>query len=349
MRQPTSRPLPVSFATILSVATLPLLTACSGTPKAASPAQSDPFANVNTVAHDRDVWTALLANNSKIRRTVTYTATGVEATTESDDRAVVALLQNHARAMKNRMQAGAPVRVWDDVFSDLFKKHQNVTINVTNTEKGVTITESCISAAGNAEGTHAVDAETVSLLWSHAAGVSEFVRSAERSGHEPTYRIPAGSTPPPAELAIGGVPHRILLTQPTAEQLVTLRAMGAKGVLNFRHAAEHPDYNEQAAATATGLAYCNLPYKQAEELTDELLSTARTTLRESTAKNEPLALHCRTGNRVGAAWACWRALDCSIPVEQAISEAKAMGMNNPAYETKARAYIAERATTPKAP
>lgn len=346
MRQPTFRPLPVTLATILSATALPLLTACSSTPKpATTPAQSDPLANVNTVAHDRDVWTALLANNSKIRRTVTYTATGVEATTESDDRAVVALLQNHARAMKNRMQAGAPVRVWDDVFADLFKKHQNVTINVTNTEKGVTITESCTVL----DSQQTADPETVSLLWSHAAGVSEFVRSAERSGHEPTHRIPAGSTPPPAELAIGGVPHRILLTQPAAQQLVTLQAMGAKGVLNFRHAAEHPDYNEQAAVTATGLSYCNLPYKQAEELTDELLSTARTTLRDSTAKNEPLILHCRTGNRVGAAWACWRALDCSIPVEQAISEAKAMGMNNPAYETKARAYIAQRAATPKNP
>jgi uncharacterized protein (TIGR01244 family) len=345
VRQPTPHPLPVILATILSATTLPLLTACSSTPKPAIPTQSDLLANVNTVAHDRDVWTALLANNAKIRRTVTYTATGVEATTESDDRAVVALLQNHARAMKNRMQAGAPVRVWDDVFADLFKKHQSVTINVTNTEKGVTITESCTVL----DSQQTADPETVSLLWSHAAGVSEFVRSAERSGHEPTHRIPAGSTPPPAELAIGGVPHRILLTQPTAQQLVSLQAMGAKGVLNFRHAAEHPDYNEQAAATSTGLSYCNLPYKQAEELTDELLSTARTTLRESTAKNEPLVLHCRTGNRVGAAWACWRALDCSIPVEQAISEAKAMGMNNPAYETKARAYIAQRAATPKSP
>ena len=98
--------------------------------------------------------------------------------------------------------------------------------------------------------------------------------------------------------------------------------------------------------TSTGMTYCNMPYAGAEELTDELLTAARAALRAAGGKGEVLVVHCRSGNRLGPIWAAYRALDMGVPVEQAISEAKALRMRDAALEKAARDYIRRQASTP---
>ena len=294
-------------------------------PAAAATSTDDPYPGVNTVARDRDVWMELLDANTKIRRTVRHTPDGVEAITESDDPAIAAKIIDHTKAMQARMKVGAQVRIWDPVFTELFKKHGAVTIDVTPTEKGVRITE------------RSDDPEAVALLRSHAMGVSEFVREGRKASPRETPKFQVGAPLPAPELAIGGVPHRFILSQPDAAQLAGLKAAGVQVVVNFRKPTEHPEYNEQAAAA--GMTYCNLPYAGAAELTDELLDSARAAIKAADDKGETAALHCRTGNRVGPGWAAYRALDKDIPIEQAIGEAKAMQMIDPAMENKTRDYI----------
>jgi hypothetical protein len=165
---------------------------------AAAPVAHDPLAGVNTVSQDRAVWQRLLADHAKIRRTVRHRqegATGiVEARTESDDPAVAARIQEHARAMHARVQAGAPVRVWDPVFKELFARHGHVSMLVTPTPKGVRIKE------------WSDDPQTVALLREHAMGVSAFIREGPGAGGRATARWPAGAGLPPDEHVHGGVP-----------------------------------------------------------------------------------------------------------------------------------------------
>lgn len=300
-------------------------------------AASDPYAKVNNVSVDRDVWQQLLANHEKLRRSVTFTPTGVEATTESDDPAMISLIQNHAHAMHERMKVGAQVRVWDQVFADLFQRYQNVTLTVTNTPNGVSIVE------------NATDTETTALLWSHAAGVSDFIRFGGVAGGAQTHRIAYTATPPTAEVALGGVPHRFLKGQPSGDELGSFKSRGNTCVVSFRPPSETPEFDAAAATSSAGMVFTNLPYAKPEELTDNLLDQARETLRDADRSKQSFVLHCRSGNRVGAAWIAYRTLDEGKPLEQAVSEAKLLGLRNQALETRVREYVASRVKTTAAP
>lgn len=121
-------------------------------------------AEPGTTDYDMQVWKALLRDHTKIRRTVRHIDRGLEAETESDDPRIAALIKDHVLAMKDRIRDGYPVRGWDPVFRELFKRHHLIRIDVVLTEKGVKIVET------------SDDAETVRLMRSHAAGVSDFVK-----------------------------------------------------------------------------------------------------------------------------------------------------------------------------
>jgi len=291
----------------------------------------DPMAAVHTVARDRDVWQQLLADHQKIYRRVVHRQDGdlgiVEATTESDDPQVAARIIDHALAMQTRMKAGAPVRIWDPVFRDLFDHHAKVSLVITTTARGVTITES------------SRDPETISLLRSHAMGVSEFIRRGPEAAPDHTPRLPAGAPLPAPEVAIGGVAHRFLLSQPDAAQLAALKLQGVSKVVNFRTPGEPGVYDESAAAQSSSVEYCNIPYRAPAQLTDAVLEQARAEYRAAQASGTALALHCRTGNRVGPGWAYYLALDKGVSPDAAIAGAHAVGMVDPLYESITRDAI----------
>ncbi len=184
--QPTRLILPLSLLMLAST-----FASCASKPADSSEASDNPMDRVNTVARDRSVWQRLLSDHTKIRRTVTHRQEGelgiVEATTESDDPEIAALIIDHAEAMKVRMQAGAPVRIWDPVFEELFKRHDKITIELQRTSKGVKIVES------------SRDPETIALMRSHAMGVSEFIREGPAASGRETPRLPVGAPLPQAE------------------------------------------------------------------------------------------------------------------------------------------------------
>lgn len=305
----------------------------SSTPAASDSSPADPYAAVNTVAKDRETWQGLLRDHAAIRRTIVHTPSGVEALTESDDPAVAAKIIEHARAMQVRMKAGAPVRIWDNVFAELFKHHGEVKIDVSVTANGVRIIES------------SSDPEALALLRSHAMGVSEFVRQGQSASPRQTARFKVGDPLPAPELAIGGVPHRILLSQPDAAQLAALRTAGVGSVLNFRIEYETPDFDERAAVEAAGMTYERLGYRDATALSDRVFDAGRAALARADQGRVALAIHCRTGNRVGPVWAAYRVLNQGVPIDRAIDEAKAMQMIDPRLEARTREYIQQvRAT-----
>jgi YHS domain-containing protein len=74
--------------------------------------------------------------------------------------------------MKERLAKKQPIRQWDPLFAALFQHADKINLQVTQTAKGVKITET------------SEDAYVVRLIQAHAAGVSEFAREGEKVMHK---------------------------------------------------------------------------------------------------------------------------------------------------------------------
>lgn len=126
-----------------------------------------------------------------------------------------------------------------------------------------------------------------------------------------------------------------LASQPAPNDFEQAKKGGIRTVINLRHP-EETDFNEKDIVTTMGMAYHNVPWNGPEELTPEVFEKTRKLLRTA---ERPILLHCSSANRVGAVWIPFRALDMGVPLEQAVQEAKTIGLKSPAYEEKARQYV----------
>lgn len=131
----------------------------------------------------------------------------------------------------------------------------------------------------------------------------------------------------------GGI---FLASQPQPDDFAQAKMGGVKTVIDMRHAAEVKEFDERTVVTGLGLAYLNPAWNGPDELTDAILDRTREMLRTA---ERPLLIHCSSANRVGAVWYAWRALDDGVTIEQALSDAKTVGLKSPDYERIVRAYI----------
>ena len=125
-------------------------------------------------------------------------------------------------------------------------------------------------------------------------------------------------------------------TDPSA--MAGLKKEGFVSVINLRLANEEGANVEagRAAAQAAGLKYIHLPFNAATpdpKVIDSFLVAV------ADRSNQPVYIHCGSANRVGAVWMIKRALRDKWPVEKALVEAQAIGLNNPALTTFATNYI----------
>lgn len=156
-----------------------LLVACIST-AALWGCASNSAPQAGTLAHDKAVFTSLLADHESLRRSVTELPDGIEATTESDDPAIAARLQDHVTAMKSRLHDGRRVRQWDPLYVALFDDGDLVRLDITPTEKGVRVRET------------STDAKTVALIKYHAGVVTGYVEHGfEESARE--HPVPAAA------------------------------------------------------------------------------------------------------------------------------------------------------------
>jgi uncharacterized protein (TIGR01244 family) len=130
-----------------------------------------------------------------------------------------------------------------------------------------------------------------------------------------------------------------LASQPTPADLEQARTGGVRTVINLRHAQEITDFDEAAVVRDLGLTYENPAWNGEAELTDGVFDELRRLL--NTAER-PLLLHCGSANRVGAVWLAWRALDGGLSDEEALAEARIVGLKTPAYQARAEAYVKAR-------
>ncbi len=126
-----------------------------------------------------------------------------------------------------------------------------------------------------------------------------------------------------------------LAGQPDESGFDAAKKGGIATVIDLRHDGEI-ELDERALVEKLGMTYLHLPWNGAEELTDEVFDRAREMLKSA---EKPILLHCKSANRVGAVWLPHRVLDGGLSVDDAVTEAKAVGLKATEYEQKARDYI----------
>jgi uncharacterized protein (TIGR01244 family) len=185
--------------------------------------------------------------------------------------------------------------------------------------------------------------QTLAKILSLAA-VSGLLLAGSGCQTAPTQSIDSGSAPAalaPAELGSTERVHEcggfLLTSQPGAADLDLAAKRGVHTVVDQRKATEDRGFNEATLVMNLGMTYKNPSFSKPAELTDVMFEQSREILRTA---QRPVLMHCQSGNRTGTIWLAYRVLDENIPYEQALEEAKAVGMSSPEYEAKVRDYIA---------
>lgn len=136
---------------------------------------------------------------------------------------------------------------------------------------------------------------------------------------------------------VGGV---FLASQPEAQDFEQAASSGIKTVLDLRKPGELSEFDERATVEGLGMSYVNVPFSKPEEMTDDVLDRAREVLNDPERK--PILVHCASANRVGAVWLAHRVLDGGLAYDEALAEAKTVGLKAPALELRAKEYIDAR-------
>lgn len=120
--------------------------------------------------------------------------------------------------------------------------------------------------------------------------------------------------------------------------MALLKKEGFISVINLRLATEegaNVDAGRAAAQTA-GLKYIHLPFNVAmpdSKVVDSFLAAV------ADKSNQPVFIHCGSASRVGGMWMVKRVLQDKWMLDRAMTEAKAIGLNNAQLEAFAVQYI----------
>ena len=131
----------------------------------------------------------------------------------------------------------------------------------------------------------------------------------------------------------------VLQGVPDGGTFASLKQAGVTHVLNLRTPAEGPIAQASAQARAAGASYDSCPMDR--EPSPASLDAFRAQMK-ALPKGARVLLHCASGNRVGGALLTYWVLDEGMDPTQALKLAKQAGLQNPATERAAKAYIALR-------
>ena len=128
----------------------------------------------------------------------------------------------------------------------------------------------------------------------------------------------------------------VLCGQPSSEDFAEAKKRGIKTVVTLRRNGEL-NWDEKQVVDDLGLEFIRLSFSGPDSLTDDIFGRSLQVL--SDKQKAPLMLHCGSANRVGAIWLVHRVINDGVPLDQAVKEAKVVGLRTPGYEEKARQYI----------
>lgn len=119
------------------------------------------------------------------------------------------------------------------------------------------------------------------------------------------------------------LPHVITGGQPTPDHFRALRDAGVKVVLDIRDPMEPRGFDEPALLSELGLEYLNIVVSDGN-LTDGTADRILKAMREN--GNEPILVHCASGNRVGGALIPYLMIDHGFNEDEATMAAMRMGL-----------------------
>jgi uncharacterized protein (TIGR01244 family) len=167
------------------------------------------------------------------------------------------------------------------------------------------------------------------------------------SKQDTTAHTTAAKTPPKTEqlepYACGSVQRLHTLanvfvgSQPAADDIKHAKDGGIKTIVNLRMPDEVKEFDEPALVKSFGMQYASFPFSSPDDLTDATIDGARGVLNDANAK--PIFMHCHSGNRAGAIWLAWRALDGGLEWDKAIEEAHTVGLKTAGFEDKVKSYV----------
>lgn len=131
-----------------------------------------------------------------------------------------------------------------------------------------------------------------------------------------------------------------LASQPRPDDLRQARLGGVKTVINLRLPDEVKNFDEPKLVTELGMGYYNVGFNGPDMLTDDVLDRIRALLNNE--HNKPILMHCSSANRAGAVWLAHRVIDGGLIFDEALAEAKTVGLKSPPYIEKVRSYIDRR-------
>lgn len=120
------------------------------------------------------------------------------------------------------------------------------------------------------------------------------------------------------------------------EAMPALRDLGFASIVNFRTAGERGASVDasRAAAEAVDLVYHHLPFREpSREVTEAFLDLVKD------PANQPLYIHCGSANRVGAMWLIKRVRLDGWSVDDALAEARAIGLRSEDLTRFALEYV----------
>ncbi len=120
------------------------------------------------------------------------------------------------------------------------------------------------------------------------------------------------------------------------EAMPEIQRRGFNTVINFRTAGERNArvVESQAAAEEVGLNYVHLPFREpTTELVEQFLATV------AEPENQPVYIHCGSANRVGFMWLIKRVKQDGYSLEDATTEAEAIGLRSDALRAFALDYL----------
>jgi uncharacterized protein (TIGR01244 family) len=123
-----------------------------------------------------------------------------------------------------------------------------------------------------------------------------------------------------------------------ASAMTALKAEGYVSVINLRMPTEQGADIEagRAAAQGAGLKYFHFPFNTT---TPDAAVVSKFLATVADKSNQPVFIHCGSANRVGGMWMIKRVLQDHWPVDQARTEAEAIGLREPAMIAFVTDYI----------
>lgn len=149
-------------------------------------------------AADMDLVHDLLANNTRIKRSVTMLTDGIRTVTESDDPQVAQAIKAHVASMYQRLKDGREFNIFSSTLPTLFENRDKISSKVEMTAKGAVVTQT------------SSDAKVVAALQGHAGEVTDLVQdgmAAMRRGM--MSRMAIGPRGPAAGMSGFGAGHQL--------------------------------------------------------------------------------------------------------------------------------------------